>query len=91
MPKSGFCIFIDTVCEGRVPAWHDEKGFPIVHTTFESAQREIADDIIEKLAQFLDGDRSFEDAMTIEDYILEVIVLPDGSIQDVEGFIYKRI
>ena len=82
MNTSGYCIFIDTVCEGRIPAWHDEKGLPVVYPTVEAAQREIADDVMEKLRQFLAGERDFEDAMTVEDYILPVDVLPDSSILD---------
>lgn len=85
MNESAFCIFIDTVCEGRTPAWHDNNQMPIVYRTVEAAQREIADDVMEKLQQFLDGERDFDDAMTVEDYILPVDVLPDGSILDEDG------
>ena len=85
MNQSAYCIFIETVCEGRIPAWHDEKGMPVVYPTEEAAQREIADDVMEKLRQFLEGERDFEDAMTVEDYILPVDVLPDGSILDEDG------
>lgn len=83
--KSAFCIFIDTVCEGRIPAWHDENLMPIAYPTIGAAQREIADDVMEKLQQFMDGERDFDDAMTVEDYILPVNVLPDGSIVDEDG------
>jgi hypothetical protein len=61
-----FCIFIDTVCEGRVPAWHDENLMPVVYPTVEAAQREIADDVIDKLRLFLAGERDFEDAMALK-------------------------
>jgi hypothetical protein len=83
--KQCFCIFLDTICEGRIPAWHDEKGFPVVYSTLEAAQREIADDVMEHLRQFLEGKREFEDAMEVEDYILPVIVLPNGSVRDADG------
>jgi hypothetical protein len=85
MSKQAFCIFIDTICEGRIPAWHDEKLMPVVYSTVEAAQREIADDIVERLQQFLDGERDFDDAMTVEDYILPVKVFPDSSILDEDG------
>jgi hypothetical protein len=39
----------------------------------------------EKLRQFLDGQRDFEDALTVKDYILPVDVLPDGSLLDEDG------
>ena len=48
MTTSSFCIFIDTVCEGRIPAWHDENLMPVVYPTLEAAQRDIADDVMEK-------------------------------------------
>lgn len=76
---------MDTVCEGRIAAWHDEKGMPVVYPTIETAQREIADDVMEKLQQFLDGEREFEDALTVEDYILPVEIMADGSILDEDG------
>ena len=88
--RDGFSIFIDTVCEGRIPAWHDEQGMPVVYSTIEAAQREIADDVMEKLQQFIEGTRDFEDATTVEDYILPVDVLPDGSILDEDGNQFGR-
>ena len=65
--------------------WRDEQGNPVVYPTEIEAQREIADDAIEKLQQFLDGQRDFDDATTIEEYIVPVDVLPDGSIIDADG------
>ena len=58
---------------------------PVVDATIEAAQREIADDVMEKLRQFLEDEHDFDDAMTVEDYILPVDVLPDGSILDEDG------
>lgn len=85
MKQTAFCIFIDTVCEGRIPAWHDENLMPVVSPTIEAAQRVIADDVMDHLREFLDGERDFDDAMTVDDYILPVDVLPDGSILDEDG------
>ena len=82
MNQPAFCIFIDTLCEGRVPAFHDENNLPVVYPSLLAAQHEIADDVMEKLRQFLAGERDFDDALTVEDYILAVDVLPDGSIVD---------
>jgi hypothetical protein len=90
MNQPAFCIFIDTVCGGRVPAWHDESQLPVIYPTVEGAQREIADDVMNRLQQFLNGERDFDDAMTIEDYILPVDVLPDGSIVDEDGNIFGK-
>jgi hypothetical protein len=90
MSNPAFCIFIDTVCEGRIPAWHDEKQMPVVYPTIEAAQREIDDEVLEKLRQHLAGERDFEDAMTVEDYILPVDVLPDGSVLDENGNVFGK-
>ncbi|MEO8617080.1 MAG: hypothetical protein ABI600_18215 [Luteolibacter sp.] len=41
--------------------------------------------MITRLQQFLDGERDFEDAMTVEEYIVEVDVFPDGTMVDADG------
>lgn len=89
--RHGFCIYIDTVCEGPVPIEHDGNGNIIVHATRESAEREIAGDVIDRLQQFLAGERYFDDAMTVEEYVEEVDVLPDGSIIDESGRQFHKI
>ena len=88
--RSGYVIFITTICEGRVPAWYDESNFPVVYSTELEAQREIADDLMEHLRQFLDGERDFDDAMTVEDFILPVDVWPDGSISTEDGTTFGK-
>ena len=40
---------------------------------------------MERLHAFLAGDVEFEDAVTVEDYIVEVDVSPDGSVTDADG------
>lgn len=84
-PESGFCIYINTICQGPIPIQRGENGFPFVYPTLLEAQREIADDTMERLRQFLEGERDFEDAVTVEEYIVEVDVLSDGSIVDESG------
>jgi len=32
------------------------------------------------LQDFIDGERELDDAMTVEEYVVEVDVLPDGSV-----------
>ncbi|MDB5331642.1 MAG: hypothetical protein JWP03_2793 [Phycisphaerales bacterium] len=78
--KPAFCVLINTFFEGTVPAVRDGDDRPCVFETRVEAEREIADNIITRLQEFLDGERDFEDAMTIEEYVAEVEVLPDGSI-----------
>jgi hypothetical protein len=79
--KSGFCIFIDTVCDGPVPSVFGRQA-PVVYATEEDAQREIADNHINRLQEFLDGQRDFEDAVTVEEYVVPVCVQPNGDITD---------
>ena len=81
----GFCIYIDTICQGPIPAWRDESGNPVVYKSLTEAQHEIAEYLLERLHAFLAGDVEFDDAVTIEDYIVAVDVLPDGSITDADG------
>jgi len=52
------------------------------------AQREIADYMITRLQQFLDGERDFKDAVTVEEWVVEVDVLPDGTIVDADGNVF---
>ncbi len=82
MIDAGYCIYITTLCDGPVPIERNEQGNPVVYATEVEAQRVIAEDTMERLRQFLAGEREFEDAMTVEEYIVPVSVLPDGSIVD---------
>lgn len=81
----GFCIYIDTLLEGSVPLEWTAAGHPFVHPTREAGEREIAEDTVERIRQFLVGEREFEDAMTVEEYVVEVDILSDGSIVDESG------
>jgi hypothetical protein len=93
MKRRGFCIFIDTVFESARPSVRGispndggsaRDGIWIFPTELE-AQREIADGMMTRLQEFLDGEREFEDAITVEEYVLEVAVSPDGSVQGKDG------
>ncbi len=90
MSESAFCIYITTVCEGSVPSVRDGDGKPCIFKTEVEAQREIADFVMTRLQEFIDGeDRDFEDAMTVEEYVVPVDVYPDGSIVDAEGNCFR--
>lgn len=82
--RDGFCIYINTFCQGPVPVVSDEDGYVVFETELE-AQKEIVDNQMTRLRQFLDGEREFEDAMTIEEYVVPVTVHPDGVIVDEDG------
>lgn len=88
--RSAYSIFVQTLCDGLVPAWYDERSFPVVYDTELEAQRELANNLIEHLHQFLDGEREFGDAISIDDLILPVNVWPDGSISTEDGSIFGR-
>jgi hypothetical protein len=75
-----FCVFINTLIEGEVPAVRDAAGRPVVFQTEHEAQRDIADNMITRLQEFMEGEREFADALTLEEYVLRVQVLPDGAV-----------
>jgi hypothetical protein len=88
MKKSAFCIYVDTVCQGAIPVERDENGNIVVYATEAEAQREIADDMNENLRLLLEDERDFADAIAVEEYVVAVNVLPDGSIVDARGKIF---
>lgn len=76
-PESdGFCIFSETWMDGRVPTVSDEDGYVIFPTELE-AQREIADAQLTRIQEFLDGERDFDDAMAVGEFIVPVTVHKD--------------
>jgi uncharacterized protein (UPF0218 family) len=89
MNAKGFCIYINTFCQGPVPVVSDEDGY-IVFATESEAQREIVDNQMTRLQQFLDGEREYEDAIEVEEYVVSVTVNPDGTITDEVGRTFGR-
>jgi hypothetical protein len=79
--RTGYCIFIDTFCQGPVPLVSDENGYVVFETELE-AQKEIVDNQMTRLQQFLDGERDYEDAIEVEEYFVAVTVQSDGTIVD---------
>jgi len=55
MNRQGFCIFINTFCQGAVPSVLDENDRPIVFATRVEAEREIAEYAILRPHQFMVG------------------------------------
>jgi len=88
MSEACFCIYITTLCEGAVPSVRDGDGKPYIFKTELEAQREIADNAITRLQEFIVGEREFDDAITVEEYVVPVDVYPDGSIVDADGNSY---
>jgi hypothetical protein len=83
--RSGYCIYIDTYCQGAVPVVSDGDGNYVIFESELAAQKEIADHAMTRIKQFLDGERDFDDAMTVEEYVVPVTVNQDGTITDEEG------
>jgi hypothetical protein len=83
--RTGFCIYIDTFFQGPVPTVSDGDDKYVMFETELEAQKEIADNAMIRLQQFLDGERDFDDAITVEKYVVPVTVHPDGIITDEAG------
>jgi hypothetical protein len=83
--RDGFCVFIDTFFQGSVPVVSDEEDKYVVFETELEAQKEIACYAMTRIQQFLDDERDFDDAMTVEEYVVAVTVHPDGTITDEDG------
>ena len=83
--RNGYCIYINTFCQGPVPVVSDGDDKYVIFETELDAQKEIADYAMTRIQQFLDGERDFDDAMTVEEYAVPVTVLPDGTIKDEGG------
>lgn len=85
---SAYCIFMDTVCEGKIPAWRNESGGILLHATERHAQLEIADYTMIRIRQFQQGERDFEDAFAVDDFIEPVTTRNDGTFVDLGGNFY---
>jgi len=88
--RNAYCICIDTLCEGRVPSVRDADGEICLFSTRAEAEHEIADLVITRLQEFVVGERDFENAMTLEEYVVEVDILPDGSVIDSEDNLLRN-
>lgn len=89
MVQRRYCIFVDTLCSGTTPVWRDEAGKWIVYKTEAEAFAEVMDLYNDRLDQYLDGERDFEDVAEIEDIVCEVTQLPDGSVVDEWGQVFR--
>ena len=85
-----FCVYIDTLCQGPVPVERGMNGYPVTYAIVEEAERSIAEDVIERLEQFLRGERDFDDAITVEEYVVPVDVTPEGVVIDTTGNVFDN-
>jgi sulfur carrier protein ThiS len=56
-----------------------------VFATSAEAECEIGDFSMTKLQEFMEGERDFDDASTIEEFVEEVQVTPDRTVVDLDG------
>jgi len=86
MNRKGFCIFINTFFQGPVPSVREgDDDHVVVFNTRREAELEIVDFLKTRLHQFINGERDFDDAITVEEYVVPVEVRPDGTIIGGDG------
>lgn len=85
----GFCIFIDALFEGRVPGVSDTEHY-VVFATKRDAQIEIADNMISRIQEFINGERDYDDATTVQEFVVPVVVSSDGTLVDERGNQFRR-
>ena len=84
--RNGFCIFLDTFFGGAEPSVREgDDDHVAVFATRREAELEIVDFLQTRLQEFIDGERDFEDAITVEEYVVPVTVHLDGTITDEDG------
>ena len=87
-PRKGFCIFMHTIFQGRVPSVSVDEYY-VVFDTEREAQLEIVDFMMTRLREFIDGERDFDDAIETEECVMPVTVYPDGTFTDDYGRRFK--
>lgn len=89
MTEPAYCIFIDTFCGGTTPVWRDKEGKWIVYQTEAEAYAEILDLYKDRFLEYLHGERELEDVGGIDDIVCKVTQLPDGSVVDESGQVFR--
>jgi hypothetical protein len=65
--KSGYCVFINTFCQGATVSVRDGDGLSLVFSKEREAQLEIVDFHMTRLHEFIDSERDYEDALEVEE------------------------
>ncbi len=82
-----YCICINSVVEGVIPIVTDEYGKPVLFQSIRDAELEIADGMITRLQEFIDGGRDFADAVSFDEFVVEVSSADDLEVGQVRDFI----
>lgn len=84
MNETFYTVVGESVVGGLQPtAMVSEGDSPFEYLLFPTereAQMEIADRMITKLEEFIDGARDFDDAVALDEHVLEVVRRGDGKI-----------
>ena len=88
-PRKGYCICVDFFFQGAQPVVSGGDDKYIVFETEAEAQREIADNMMTRLQEFLDGERDYADAITVDEFVVPVTVNPDGTLSDENGNTFR--
>ena len=78
--RRAFVIIDSTAIPHPFPAFVDEAGLPVYFDTEKDAQNEIAYWMIDKLNEFIQGERDFHDATTCGDFVLAVDLSPRDQV-----------
>jgi hypothetical protein len=79
-----YTIFIDTICDGTIPAIHDGNGRVVVFSSKAEAGKELADHMITQYQQVVDGERDIDD-VSCEEWVDEVAIDGFGKLSDGSG------
>ena len=71
------------MAEARVPLEGDEFGRPVIYSTQSEAEFELADLFMERLHEFLRGERDFDEALPGSEYVVEVRVRRDCTVEPI--------
>ena len=85
----GFCIFVDSVRDGYVPASRCGQGTLRVFATRPEAEREIARAMIGSLQEFIEDRKDFDDATTLKEFAVDVDILPDCKLVTEDGCTFE--
>lgn len=84
MSEIFYMIVGESLLEGLQPRVMVSEGDapfePLLFTTEREAQLEITDRMMTKLEEFISGERDFDDAVALDEHILEVVRRADGKI-----------
>lgn len=84
--KWGFCVFLDTVCQGSIPIEHNGYGAPIVYASREEAQMSINEDRAERELLRSMGEWAENEAVTKDEYVQAVVVDGRGRVHASESY-----